>query len=136
MLAKLSDGAPVTSEMETADPFMFQASYSEKSSEQIANILGQRFARSVLELKAGLWQGPVESGLGWHLVFVDSITPSRIPAFEEAEPTIRTDWTTEQRDKTKREMFETTSAHYQVLLPDNLIKETAGPDASLRPANQ
>ncbi len=25
---------------------------------------------------------PIESGLGWHLVWVDSITPGRVPAFE------------------------------------------------------
>jgi parvulin-like peptidyl-prolyl isomerase len=28
---------------------------------------------------------PIESGLGWHLVWVDSITPGRVPAFEEVE---------------------------------------------------
>ena len=25
---------------------------------------------------------PIESGLGWYLVWVDSITPGRVPAFE------------------------------------------------------
>ncbi len=25
---------------------------------------------------------PIESGLGWHLVWVDSITPGRVPVFE------------------------------------------------------
>ena len=93
MLGKFLDEAGKSTEtVNIADPFMFRDSYSEQSFGQIANIFGQRFAQSVLELKAGLWQGPVESGLGWHLVFVDSITPSRIPAFEEAEPKIRTDW--------------------------------------------
>ncbi len=28
---------------------------------------------------------PIESDLGWHLVWVDSITPGPVPPFEEVE---------------------------------------------------
>ena len=32
---------------------------------------------------------PIESGLGWHLVFVTSATPGRVPAYDEIEPEIK-----------------------------------------------
>ncbi len=38
----------------------------------------------------GAWRGPVESGFGWHLVFVDTVVPGRVPAFEEIEPEVKT----------------------------------------------
>ena len=38
------------------------------------------------KLAPGSWQGPVESGLGWHLVFVDDVIPGRVPEFEEVDP--------------------------------------------------
>ena len=49
-----------------------------------------RSSRSALfGLKPGAWQGPIESGYGWHLVWIDSLTPSRAPAFEEVEAEVR-----------------------------------------------
>ena len=52
------------------DPFMFQNQYADRSSDQIASIFGSAFAAAVNEARPGSWQGPIESGLGWHLVFV------------------------------------------------------------------
>ena len=42
-----------------------------------------------IRLKPGAWSGPLESGYGWHLVFIDSIIPGRIPEFEEVEPDVQ-----------------------------------------------
>jgi hypothetical protein len=53
-------------------------------------------------LRAGSWQGPIESGYGWHLIFADSISPSRVPTFEEVEPDVKSAWIEEQRDVAKR----------------------------------
>ena len=75
-----------------ADPFMFQDYYGDRTSEQLAKEFGPQFAVAVVKLKPGSWQGPIESGYGWHLVFVDSVIPGRIPAFEEIEPDVKTAW--------------------------------------------
>lgn len=32
------------------------------------------FTQPVVKLSPGSWQGPVESGFGWHLVFVDTVS--------------------------------------------------------------
>ncbi len=42
---------------------------------------GPQFALAVVKLPPGSWQGPIESGFGWHLVFVDTLVPGRVPAF-------------------------------------------------------
>ena len=49
------------------------------------------------KVKPGSWQGPIESGFGWHLVFVDTVIPGRIPAFEEVESEVKTAWLGEQK---------------------------------------
>jgi peptidyl-prolyl cis-trans isomerase C len=51
-----------------ADPFMFPDFYAERSPDQVAGIFGTSFAQTLLRLNERQWQGPVESGLGWHLV--------------------------------------------------------------------
>jgi len=100
-----------------ADPFMFQDHYGDRSFEQLANLFGPPFAQAVLDLTPGSWQGPIESGYGWHLVWVDSITPGRVPAFEEVEPDVKAEWVAEQRADAKRKAFEAMRARYEVVLP-------------------
>lgn len=50
------------------DPFMLQSYYPEKDPQRIASLFGAGFARSVFDLSAGEWQGPVTSGYGLHAV--------------------------------------------------------------------
>jgi hypothetical protein len=110
-------GAPVDGAAGLADPFMFQDHYADRTPEQVAGVFGVRFAETLFQLEPGAWQGPVESGLGWHLVWVTSSAPGRVPAFEEVEGAVRAAWMDEQRAETRRRAFETMAAHYQVILP-------------------
>jgi len=103
-----------------ADPFMFQDYYGDRSFEQMATQFGPQFAQALFRLVPGLWQGPIESGYGWHLVFVDSITPVRVPAFEEVEADVKTAWVAEQREEFKRKAYAAMRARYEVVLPKEI----------------
>jgi peptidyl-prolyl cis-trans isomerase C len=101
------------------DPFMYQDYYGDRSFDDMAKLFGLNFARALVNLKPGSWQGPVESGYGWHVIFVDSSTPGRVPTFEEIEADIKSDWIADQRMQAKAKAYETMRAHYQVVLPEN-----------------
>ena len=118
-LAKLPDKAAATIDLTSlGDPFMFQDHYSDSTSDQVASVFGTKFAEELFELRPGKWQGPVESGLGWHLVWVDSITPGRTPEFEEVDISeIKSQWLTAQRAETKRQLFAAMRARYEIVLP-------------------
>ena len=103
-----------------ADPFMFQDYYGDRSFEEVARTLGPAFARALFELAPGAWSGPIESGYGWHLVWVDSITPARVPAFEDVEPDVRREWIEGQRTEIRQRAFEAMRARYEVVLPKDL----------------
>jgi peptidyl-prolyl cis-trans isomerase C len=109
-----------------ADPFTFQYYYGDRSPEQVANVFGAKFTRSLFQLQPGAWQGPIESGLGWHLVWVDSMTPARLPVFEEVEPEVRSQWVADQRAEFKRQVFAAMKARYEVVLPGTPTREAAG----------
>lgn len=106
------------------EPFMFKDSYASRTPEQLAKEFGGKFAKAIFELTPGTWTGPIESGYGWHLIFIESITPSRIPAFDEVKSEVRTQWETQQRAEFKEEAFRVMREKYQVILPDDL-SETA-----------
>jgi hypothetical protein len=109
-----------------ADPFMFQDYYGDRSPEQVVNVFGAKFARSLFQLQPGSWHGPIESGFGWHLVWVESMTPARVPAFEEVEPEVRSAWVAEQRAEFKRQTFEAMRARYEIVLPGIPAQAAAG----------
>lgn len=100
------------------DPFMYQDYYGDRSFDDIAKLFGLNFARALVSIRPGSWQGPVESGYGWHLIFADSSAPSRVPAFEEIESDIKANWIAEQRAQAKAKSYETMRARYQVVLPE------------------
>jgi parvulin-like peptidyl-prolyl isomerase len=100
-----------------ADTFMFQDYYGDRSFDELAKTFGPGFARALFQLKPGLWQGPIESGYGWHLVFIDSLTPARVPELEEIEADVKTAWVGDQRAEVKREAFEAMKSRYEIVVP-------------------
>jgi parvulin-like peptidyl-prolyl isomerase len=101
---------------------MFQDYYGDRLFEQVATAFGPDFAEALFRTEPGSWQGPVQSGYGWHLVYVDSRTPERTPAFEEVEADVRAAWLEAQRDALKQHAFEEMKAHYEIVVPDNLAE--------------
>jgi len=99
------------------DPFMFQDYYADRTPQAIAREFGPEFAQTVLKLTPGAWRGPLASGYGWHLVFVDSVVPGRVPAFEEVESEVKTAWLGEQKAAAWKKAYDDMRAKYTVLMP-------------------
>ncbi len=103
-----------------ADPFMFQDYYGDRAFDETARTFGPGFARALFEITPGAWAGPIESGYGWHLVWVDSITPARVPAFENVEADVKREWIEAQRAEIRERAFEAMRTHYKVVMPKAL----------------
>jgi peptidyl-prolyl cis-trans isomerase C len=125
-LAKIA-GQPEDSKLAVsfADTFMFQDYYGDRAPSAIAKEFGPQFAVALEKLRPGSWQGPIESGYGWHLVYVDTVIPGRIPAFEEMEPDVKTAWLGEQKQKAWQKAYAEMRSKYTVLLPGPSDKEAA-----------
>ena len=117
-LAKIASQPEDSKTADLADPFMFQNYYRGRSADQLTKEFGTSFAPAVLQLKPGSWQGPIESGYGWHLVWIESITPGRIPNFEEVEPDVKTAWLADQKAQQWQKAYDKMRTKYQVLLPE------------------
>jgi hypothetical protein len=112
-LAKIS-GQPKNSKLAAslADRFMFQDYYGDRAPEQLAKEFGPKFAQALFQAKPGSWQGPIESGYGWHLVFVDSVIPGRIQAFEEVGSDVKTAWLGDQKTQAIETAYKAMRAKY------------------------
>jgi hypothetical protein len=119
---KPADSPEVTA---LADRFMFQDYYADRSFEDVAKTFGPPFARALFQVTPGAWAGPIESGYGWHLVWVESMTPARVPVFDEVEQDVKTGWIEDQRAEIRQRAFEAMRARYQVVLPKDFTAEDA-----------
>jgi peptidyl-prolyl cis-trans isomerase C len=115
-LARLA-GQTMDSQAVAGDPFMLQGFYGDRSLEMIDKEFGPSFGRALMTVKPGAWAGPLESGYGWHLVFIDALTPQRVPDFAEIEPEVRSAWIEDQREQTRARLYQDMRARYQVELP-------------------
>jgi peptidyl-prolyl cis-trans isomerase C len=131
-LAKLageSKDAPVAAAL--ADPFMFQSAYGDRTPEQLLKLFGPNFAKELFRLKPGSWQGPIRSGYGWHLVWIDEIVHGRVPDLSEVEPDVKAGWLQDQQDEVRRKAFEAMRARYTVVLPPlDTAPVSSSPDAA------
>jgi peptidyl-prolyl cis-trans isomerase C len=100
-----------------ADPFMFQDYYGDRAPDQLAKEFGPGFAIGLYKVKPKVWQGPIESGYGWHLVWIESITPGRVPAFEEVEPDVKTAWLADQKAIEWQKAYAKMREKYEVSAP-------------------
>jgi parvulin-like peptidyl-prolyl isomerase len=100
-----------------ADPFMFQDYYGDRSADQLAKDFGPQFAQAIFQLSPGSWQGPVESGYGWHLIWIDSISAGHIPQFEEVEQDVKSAWMAAKRAESWNKSYAEMRKKYEVYLP-------------------
>jgi hypothetical protein len=98
------------------DAFMFKNAYSEQSRDQVARVFGSTFAISLFKQTPGRWVGPVESGFGWHLVWIDALAQPPAPPFETVASQVKSDWLSEQRSESKRTSFDALKARYEVVV--------------------
>jgi peptidyl-prolyl cis-trans isomerase C len=99
-----------------ADPFMLRNLYGDSTPAQTAKEFGPTFAETLFGLKPGAWQGPVQSGYGWHLVWVESIEPGRVPLYEEVKPDVKAAWLDARYQEVKRTSLEEMRSRYTVVV--------------------
>ncbi len=109
-------GKPATSPevASLTNSYLLRPYYSDITQDAVLKEFGPDFSAALFTLAPGGWRGPVPSGYGWHLVWIEALKPGRIPAFEEAEADIRTAWIDDQYQDIKRAALEEMWSHYTV----------------------
>ena len=104
------------------DPFMLRRTYAQVTLADVRKDFGAAFAQALDGLAGGKagdgekagWQGPIESGYGFHLVRLNSRAPSRLPAFAEVATRVRGDFDAERRNQANERYQEALRARYRI----------------------
>jgi hypothetical protein len=96
------------------DPLPLPADVSGLSEGEVARLFGADFAARLFALEPGVWEGPVESAYGVHLVFVRERSPGRDPALAEVREELTREWIAERRSRAREDLYRELRARYDV----------------------
>jgi hypothetical protein len=96
------------------DATLLRPAYVDYRADLVANSFGHSFAKQLEEAPVGQWSGPIESAYGVHLVYMEAMTPARIPELAEVRDEVARDWRREKREAAVAEFHEQAVARYEV----------------------
>ncbi|MCH1488071.1 MAG: peptidyl-prolyl cis-trans isomerase [Pseudomonadales bacterium] len=96
--------------------FLYSRNYIERTPSFVASHFGEAFQQEVFALAIdGVWQGPLSSDYGWHLILVKDNAAARMPELVEVAPIVLADMQREQRQQIKARAIEELVAKYTVV---------------------
>ena len=98
------------------DPFMLRYEYADVSHDDIARLFGAEFADRVFELPEGVWQGPVRSSYGVHLVRIVAKTVPAAPQFADVEAKVRDKWLEAARRRANADTLAKIKSRYEIVI--------------------
>lgn len=112
----VATGKAPAADSDLGDRFMLQSYYPERAEADISKLFGSEFSRSIINLEAGKWHGPVLSGYGTHLVYVHALQEFPPPKFDQVAERLRVDWMNEKRAELNNEYIASLLKRYKVVV--------------------
>lgn len=114
LLAGLRDGSVDASA--AGDPTLLQPSFRQETRRYVARALGQRFVDQLDVLPTASWQGPLQSGYGLHLVYLEERVEGAMPPLAEVRDAVLRDWNAQRRRQLNDDIYQEFRKRYEVVV--------------------
>ena len=96
------------------DPISLPETYTNASAFVISRDYGTSFANNLDTLEIGKWTGPINSGLGVHLIFIKEKKAGGLYSFEEVRDKVSVDYNFEASNDFKKELISSLLKGYKI----------------------
>jgi len=101
---------------DAGDRFPLQRDYAGLNNIDVAQLFGQfPIVDAVFSSPTGQWVGPVESGYGWHLIFISRRQAATLPPFSSIKDRVRQAYLEVTRREASEKKFEGTKLGYAIV---------------------
>ena len=100
------------------DPFMLKRNFKTLNAIETTRLFGPTFSKGLFSLEGEIWQGPVESAFGLHLIRMNEVTPKVTPRFEDVRGQVETSWQAEAQRSANQAALKTLIQKYKVDVQD------------------
>ena len=113
LLSRL-EGTDETAGKDMGDPFMLPREFTDVGRSQLGRLFGDDFAATLFTFRSGSWQGPVESGYGYHLVYLHGVREAEPVPFDESRERVLQDWQRDRRQQAEQALLEELKSRYEI----------------------
>lgn len=96
------------------DPFLLGHHFAWQTRQGLQKALGGDFAETAVRIEPRVWSGPVRSGFGWHLVWVEDVRPATTPALAAVHDRVLRAVLEERREWRVQETLKVLRANYTI----------------------
>jgi hypothetical protein len=120
---------------DAGDPILLEREYIRTDLQTVTSLFGPKFAERVFTLESGPWQGPIESGYGFHLVRISERVPAKARPFDEVRNQVLNEWHRSQQAKFQAQFFSELMKKYDIIV-DESVKPLMGPLGNMEMARR
>ena len=111
---------------EAGDPLPLPPRVENLREGEIARLFGEIFIDGLRGVETERWSGPVESGFGLHLVFIEERIEGRAPDLDEVREDVQREWLSRRRREAVDGLYERLAENYTVEIESLMDGEQAG----------
>ncbi|MGE0473636.1 MAG: peptidyl-prolyl cis-trans isomerase [Nitrospirales bacterium] len=98
------------------DPILLNAELTDVPAGEVARQFGDEFPRQLERLPTGRWDGPVMSGYGVHVVFVQNRIPGKVPDLSTVREEVARAWADARRREDSEQFYQELTKRYAVII--------------------
>lgn len=95
---------------------LLPTSFEAAAARAVDGSFGRGFSQSLDALPVGEWVGPIESGLGLHLIRLETRIAGSLPVLEDIRPIVEREWANQKRLDTRQLINEQLLQDYDVVI--------------------
>jgi hypothetical protein len=112
-LAGLNRGEPTSA---FGQPTMLPGGVNNQPLDLVARDFGETFADQLAQLPLNVWQGPIRSGFGAHLVRIGKREPAALPPLAEIRTAVIREWENERRERNRAGSYRAMAKNYRIVI--------------------
>lgn len=118
LLEQLNGPKPPADPGRLGDPLLLlEPRYEGLPAAEVGRLFGTEFAAALAGVKPGVWQGPLRSGYGLHLLRLEAVRPGALPPLAEVREAVERDWRLQERRRQREADYAQLLRRYRVQRP-------------------
>ena len=126
LLQRINNDGPEEDFAAFGDPLPLPPRIQDLRESEVARLFGTVFTDGLTGIEIGRWSGPIESGFGLHLVYVEERVEGRLPQLDEVREPVQREWLSQRRREAVDGLYDRLAENYTIEIESLLDQETAG----------
>jgi hypothetical protein len=126
LLQRIAADGPDVDFEQFGDPLPLPGELRDLRESEIARLFGTVFTDGLKNIATGRWSGPVESGYGLHLVFIEAREAGRVPELAEVREPVQFEWLGVRRREAVDGLYQRLAGNYTIEIEPLLDAPASG----------